>query len=351
MAKSVRLIDIAQPLGVSTVTVSKALSGQKGVSEEMREKIVRLANELGYKQPSAWNREREQQSTEKKSANIGVLIHEKYFDKYDSFYLQMYRQVAMIGASENNFTLMEVVTCEMERGLAVPKLIQEQKADGILVIGKLSDAYLDFLSNTVQQPQVYLDFYDEAQKVDAVVSDSFYGAYVLTNYLFDMGHEKIGYVGTLCATSSITDRYLGYVKSLLEHGVQVRPDWQLDDREKETGIMDEAQFLQLPEEMPTAFVCNCDKVASMLIRKLEGAGFRVPEDISVVGYDNYLYPGLCDVEITTFEVDIHEMALQAMHILEEKLQNKSSRPGRTIVEGHIVLKNSVRKLEHEQGKH
>ena len=141
------------------------------------------------------------------------------------------------------------------------------------------------------------------------------------------------------------------MKSLLEHGVQVRPDWQLDDREKETGIMDEAQFLQLPEEMPTAFVCNCDKVASMLIRKLEGAGFRVPEDISVVGYDNYLYPGLCDVEITTFEVDIHEMALQAMHILEEKLQNKSSRPGRTIVEGHIVLKNSVRKLEHEQGKH
>ena len=85
MAKAVKLADIAEQVGVSTVTVSKALSGQKGVSEEMREKIKNLAEELGYRSPS----ETKRQSAEKQY-NIGVLIQEVYLDKYDSFYWKMY---------------------------------------------------------------------------------------------------------------------------------------------------------------------------------------------------------------------------------------------------------------------
>lgn len=89
MAKAVKLADIAERLSVSTVTVSKALSGQKGVSEEMRKKIKDLAEELGYQQPSTKTAKKEG-----KSYNIGVLISGRYLDKYDSFYWQMYQQVA-----------------------------------------------------------------------------------------------------------------------------------------------------------------------------------------------------------------------------------------------------------------
>lgn len=88
MAKAVKLADIAEQVGVSTVTVSKALSGQKGVSEEMREKIKNLAEELGYRSPS----ETKRQSAEKQY-NIGVLIQEVYLDKYNSFYWRMYQEV------------------------------------------------------------------------------------------------------------------------------------------------------------------------------------------------------------------------------------------------------------------
>lgn len=88
MAKAVKLADIAEQLGVSTVTVSKALSGQKGVSEAMREKIKQLADELGYKQPSAVKKEKSA-----KSYNIGVLVSEKYLGEYASFYWRMYQSV------------------------------------------------------------------------------------------------------------------------------------------------------------------------------------------------------------------------------------------------------------------
>ena len=89
MAKAVKLSDIAERVGVSTVTVSKALSGQKGVSEEVREKIRSIAEELGYQQPSAARK-----SQNHKNFNIGILIAERFLVKYESFYWQMYQAVA-----------------------------------------------------------------------------------------------------------------------------------------------------------------------------------------------------------------------------------------------------------------
>lgn len=339
MAKAVKLADIAERLSVSTVTVSKALSGQKGVSEEMREKIKRLADELGYKPPSAHRVEKVN-----KSYNIGVLIAERYLDKYDSFYWQMYQQVATKAVAKECFTLMEVVSAETEHNSELPKLVQEQKVDGMIVLGRLFEGYLDFLNTYAEVPLIYLDFCDEKQNTDAVISDSYYGAYRLTNYLFDMGHREIGYVGTLLATGSITDRYFGYTKSLLEHGVQINQEWVMDDRDRESGKIDVEGLMRLPKHMPTAFVCNCDLTASFLIKKLREAGYRVPEDISVAGYDNYLFPGLCDVAITTYEVDMKEMAHRAIRNLIKKISGETYRQGICIVEGHMVIKDSVKNL-------
>lgn len=336
MAKTVKLEDIAKRVGVSTVTVSKALSGQKGVSEEMRAKIKALADELGYVQPSKTRRK-----GSRKSYNIGLLIEESYMDKYDSFYWQMYQQIATKAMAWECFTLMEVVGRQPGEKVELPKLIKEQKVDGVIVLGKMPKHFLEMLKNSTTIPAVYMDFTDEERDVDAVVSDSFYGAYELTNYLFSMGHEKIAYVGTLLATTSITDRYLGYVKSMIEHGAKIREDWRIDDRDMRSGYIDEENLLQIPHDMPTAFVCNCDLTAGKLINKLQAQGYRVPEDVSVVGYDNYIYPGICDVEITTYEVDLGEMAKRAVGVLLDKLQGHVVSPGTHIVEGHLVIKDSV----------
>ena len=94
---------------------------------------------MGYKQPSARRREHAV-----KSYNIGVLIAERWLDKYDSFYLQMYQQVATRAVAKECFTLMEVVSAQMEAACEMPKLVQEQKADGLIIIGRLTGEYLNF---------------------------------------------------------------------------------------------------------------------------------------------------------------------------------------------------------------
>lgn len=336
MAKTVKLADIAEKVGVSTVTVSKALSGQKGVSEEMREKIKQLADELGYRSPS----ENKRQTTEKQY-NIGVIIQEVYLDKYDSFYLTMYQELNKRAVARGCFTLLESMSRESVLSNVMPLLVQEKKVDGLIVVGDMTQTYMEHLEAEAGIPVVCMDFYNDTINLDTVISNSFYGTYALTNYLFQMGHKKIAYVGTVGTTNSITDRYLGYAKSLLEHHIEVRKDYVIDDRDTKTGRMDLDKYYQLPEDMPSAFVCNCDLAASYLIRKLRANGYRVPEDISVVGFDNYLFPGLCDIGITTYEVNIGEMARRVVHKSVRKIANENYTAGVFIVDGHMVIKDSV----------
>ncbi|MCR5592430.1 MAG: LacI family DNA-binding transcriptional regulator [Saccharofermentans sp.] len=336
MGKSVKLSDIAAQVGVSTVTVSKALSGKKGVSEEVRQKIVKLADELGYKTPSELN------GTKEKSFNIGVLIHDMYLDNYDSFYLQMYQCLTKRAGSRNCFTLMEVVTERMEALKLLPKLITSGKCDGIVVVGKLDKDYLKIIEEESRIPVVYMDFATDRSDIYSVVSDNFYGSYYLTNYLLENGHRKIAFVGTINANNSIMDRYLGYRKSLLEHGIEVPADYRIDDR-RLTGVIEE-DLIRIPADHPSAFVCNCDLTASVLIKKLNKMGYSVPDDFSVVGYDNYLAPGVLDIRLTTYAVDMNEMAKRTINTMIRKLMNEHARTGIHVVGGKVIEGESVRNI-------
>lgn len=338
MAKLVRLEDIAAVVGVSTVTVSKALSDQKGVSEELRIQIKQLADEMGYQSPSEIKKR-----AAKKKYNIGVLIQEIYLDKYPSFYWQLYQVLNKKAATRGCFTMLEFVTRESVLNVEMPMILEDDKVDGIIVVGSMGKEYLEKLEKTSKVPVTYIDYYDVTKTLDTVISNSFYGSYMLTNYLFEMGHRSIAFVGTVGSTNSITDRFLGYTKSLIDHGLPYREEWVIPDRNASTGKFDMELCFKLPEEMPTAFVCNCDLVAGIFIKILTSNGYKVPEDVSVVGFDNYLYPGTCDIEVTTYDVNIQEMAERTLHKMIKRIANEKYTEGLFIVDGHLVIKDSVAK--------
>lgn len=351
MAK-VRMSDIAKRLGVSTVTVSKALADQKGVSEELRGRIKALAEEMGYQAPASARQEQQ------RGYNIGVLMGEVYAEKYATFYWEFYQRIITCAGQENCYVILEMLDDSRRQALEEPKLVQGDKIDALIILGSIQTEYLRMLKKKCRMPVVYMDFYNPQLREDCVISNNFYGAYRMTNYLYQMGHRKIGFVGTTLATESIMDRYLGYLKSLMEHETQLREDWVLRDREKNSVFCFDT--ISLPAELPTAFVCNSDLTAGRMVRSLREAGYRVPEDISVVGYDDWLYPGLCDVPITTYSVNMTKMAETGIQLLIRRLggdERRSSCCGKGddksggnmhIVEGDIVIRDSVRRLK--QGK-
>lgn len=340
MVKAVKMSDIAARLNISTVTVSKALSDQKGVSEQMRDKIKHLAQDMGYRY-TAPAKDRELA----KSYNMGVLVSRRYLDSSDSFYGKMCQEITAKAMQKGCFTLLEFMEEQEEQRGKLPKLIREDKIDGLIVVGKPGHDYAGRLEKTVKKPMVFLDFFDAELHTDSVITNSYLGSYLLTRYLIRAGHKEIGYVGTLFVTDSITDRYLGYVKAMMEQGLSVKSEWVINDRDLKTGLMELYQEIELPKELPTAFVCNCDYIASIVIKMIRERGCHVPEDVSVVGFDNYLYPGLCDIGITTYEVNIGEMARIAVETLYDKLEGKERDLKVSTVEGRLIEKDSVKRIK------
>ena len=186
---------------------------------------------------------------------------------------------------------------------------------------------------------ILLDYYIADSGIDSVVTNGYVGGYELTSYLVKQGHKNIGFIGTVKATSSIFDRYMGYMKAMLEHGLTVRPEWTIDDR-------DERDFIEMdfPNELPTAFVCNCDEAAYHAIRQLEVRGISVPDDISVVGYDDYLISDVCRPAITTINVDSDLMAEKAAEVLLLRIAEPDRAPQTVTISGELIAKESVKKL-------
>lgn len=338
--KAVTMSDIAKRMDVSTVTVSKALSGQKGVSEEVRGQIIALAREMGYKMPRG-----PQEDGRNPGYRIGVLMPTGALASFDSFYWRLYQATSEKAMGKNCFTGYESLTEEMTTRQILPRLVTDKMVDGLIVIGRPEKKYGDFLRQRAGMPLVYLDFYDTSADVDCFISDSFYGTYLLTSYLLDRGHRDVAFVGTLHATESITDRYLGFQKAMMERGLTVPADHVIPDRGEEVGTNGNFQKFTFPKKMPTAFVCNCDFTAGILIRNLRETGLRVPEDVSVTGFDNYPGEKELGAAVTTYAVDLQAMAGAAVKSLIRQMNGEKVKKGIHVVEGTLVEKESVRRVK------
>ena len=324
--------DIGKAVGVSAVTVSKALAGKSGMSDAMREKIQRKAAEVGYIYPGA-NR-----VSVPLHLDIGILIPEAFFDA-NSFYANLYKRLVQRLTTEGHYALLELVTREAEEQPVLPQMLENRRVDGLILLGQPRKEYYRFIASQ-EIPVVFLDFYDGQASADAVVGDNSYGCYRLTSHLIKNGHTRIGFVGNYRATSSIMDRYLGYYRAMLGHQLPLREDWVLMDRDVENHLLD----IALPEEMPTAFVCNCDVVARRLINQLTARGLRVPEDVSVTGYDDYEMEASPGPGISTFRVDLDAMAEIAVRTLMDRRAGVKKARGRTVISGHPVYRESERPL-------
>ena len=323
----VTMQQIGQTLGVSKVTVSKALSGQSGVSEAMRKKIRSKAAELGYKG-----------AKEERSLNVGVLIPNRFFDT-NSFYSMLYRMLVEELSRAGCFALLELLDDEAEKKNLLPNLIRSGKTDVIIVMGQPCKQYVRTIA-CGDTPVIFLDFYDEDAAADAVVGDSTYGSYRLTNHLIKEGHKCIGFVGEPLATSSIMDRYLGFFRAMMSNGLTVSPEWIIPDRE----TYDSRIKISLPERLPTAFVCCCDLTACEVIRLLGERGLRVPEDVSVMGFDDFCTEKPT-VPLSTFRVNYEQMIKQTVQLTRTKADGVRTAGGRIVIGGTPVYRESDKPLK------
>lgn len=335
MKNTVTMEDIAKEIGVSIVTVSKAISGKEGVSDKVRADILECAERMGYQ----YSKVSKYSQRTGKNYNIGIVILERFvYD--DTFYNRLYKDLVFRIGEKGHFTMFEIIPEENEHNLLLPNMIVNKKVDAVIIFGQMREVYVEKMKES-GLPVLLFDFYLYNSTYDCVVSDSVFGSWLLTKYLIDRGHREIGFVGSIDMTTSIMDRYLGYMKAMLEAKIDIDEQWVMEDRDSAGRYIE----IKLPDKMPSAFVCNCDEVAFLLIKRLKHMGYRVPEDISVVGFDNDFHAQLSSPQITSFGIDVKSMVKIAADAIVKKIENPQYRIGRQVVSGKIYERKSVKSID------
>ena len=332
-ASGVSMREIGRQLGVSAVTVSKALGGKPGVSDAVREQIIVKAEELGYKY----------ELTTRSSKDVGILVPGHFFGQGNSFYASLCKKLVQELAEHNCYGVLSILSGEEERNCAYPTILGKNRVSGLVILGQVRHDYMRMLASAgTSIPYICMDFYDEKSSADAVVSDGLFGSYRLTSHLIHKGHKQIGFLGSIYATSSIMDRYLGYYKAMMQNNLAIRDNWIVPDRDEDG----EYQAHPLPDPLPTAFVCNCDRTAMLFIKRLESMGLKVPRDVSLVGLDDYTET--MSSTLTTFAVDQESLARESARLIIDKMHGKNLNVGRVVTGGHIVYRDSVKDLAAEE---
>ncbi len=334
MAKVVTLKDIAEEMGVSVVTVSNSLSGKKGVSPATARAILEKAEEMGMDLSRY-----EQKLPENKT--IGIYADKRYISIGFSFYWKIYQQLAHVASKKKCFTLLEISE-ETEKGeTPLPKILTERGVDGLIILGVIPEKEMKRILEVCTVPLVLLDFYNYQYDAYSILSNNYAGGYRACEYLIDQGHREIGFVGTLGISQNVDERFMGYRKALAEHHIPYRKEYYIQDRKPIT----EEIILTLPEKLPTAFVACSDYAAEYLGAAIVKRGLSIPDDVSVVGYDNYLYQRPYSNHLTTYNVDMERMAKAAIRTLLKHTDRKEKKRGVKYIDSEMIIRGSVRKNE------
>lgn len=344
-----KMDDIAKLANVSKSAVSLALSGKQGISAETRDKILKIVKETGYIPRSMVRAEQVygiNHSLRFLVITDSRLMGDRYFEQ--PFFMELIHYIeeqCRLRGYSLMFSTIDIGQYERDQVL----LREESENSGIILLGtNLNKAQIEQIMK-IQTNLVVLDTYVDELKVNFIVINNVMGAYQATTHLMKQGHKHIGYVQSDVRMHNFESRKRGFYQAQMELGFQ--------STEKDVFIMSptilspQEKFQQQIKEkvdkneaLPTALFCENDYLAISVIKSLNELGIRVPDEISVIGFDNIKESVIISPELTTIHVEKEMMAIQAVEQLIRLIERKDGIGIKTIVDTQLIERTSCRKV-------
>ncbi|GMA58417.1 LacI family transcriptional regulator [Alicyclobacillus sacchari] len=345
MAKKVTMQQIAEQAGVSKYAVSKALSGQSGVSDETRERIVKIATQLGYfLQENRGNHWKSGVAKEKGKANTIVVLlpNVRMQNRASSFWGRIVDGIST-AVTDRGYGTILVTEHSPENFLQV---LNPSGVLGVIGVGLVATSLLLEIRK-LGLPFVLIDHEDESVPSDTVFVDNFDVSRQLTHFLLGQGHRHLQFVGDPCFAQSFRHRWLGFRTALEEHGIPLR---QSNELVGSLGVTRDEHMACLTRvvsqlirggEMPTAFVCANDSLAISVVTMLRQFDVDVPADVSVTGFDDIDDASEMKPALTTVYVDKKQMGARAVDLLLQRIDHPDAPREKLHICGDIVLRDST----------
>ena len=325
------IVDVARESGVSYSTVSRVLNGYEFVKPTTREKVLQAAEKLGYV-PNQQARS----LAGGRSNLIGILV-----PGLDNGYIsEIIRGIDEELTKSGHNLILYTTHRHVGRETNYVATIMNGAADGLLlVVPLISTTYLDALRQQ-NFPYVLIDQADTAGKSSFVNAANWQGAYDATQYLLKLGHQRIGFITGLEGLISATDRLRGYQAALADYGLRLPSELIAHGDFQESGGYAAAQKLLALPQPPTAIFAANDLSAFGAIEAIRQQGLRIPEDISIMGFDDIPQASLVHPKLTTMHQPLGEMGQAGVKMLLAHIQNSEREPYQVTLGTQIVVRDS-----------
>jgi LacI family transcriptional regulator len=335
MPKSVTIRDVARKAGVSPGTVSRAINNSPLVNEETYRRIMEVVEELNYT-PNLIAR----RLSIGKTLAVAVIVP---FFTYPSLAERLNGAVSSLSQSPYDLVIRDIETPE-QRYAGFEDILRRGRVDGALIISVpiLDKETAQFINSGF--PIVLIDTDHPALNMfHRLTVDDVAGGQVATEHLLQLGHTKIGFVGDLIDNpfhfTSSRDRYFGYRQALEAAGIPFRPEYYSEDRHGRHKARQQAKKMLSLSDPPTAIFAATDLQAVGVLEAARELGWHVPQDLSVVGYDDVEMADI--VGLTTMHQMLFESGQRGVELLLETLENPQMEPVHEVLPTELVVRGST----------
>lgn len=303
---------VARAAGVSQSTVSRALRGDPRVREETRHRVAEAARRLGYVPNSLAS-----SLVSRSTRTVAVIVSDLTNPFFPSLLTPIYDELQLLGYRVVLFT----ERTDIPTGQETLRRLLDRSIDGVLVTTATLDSRFAAELQRRGLPMVLLNRYIDGLDVDRVVSDNHAGAVLAGRHLIELGHRRVALVRGPSNTSTSRDRMAGLAEALAGAGLPLDPELVREGSySHQSGYQHTRELLRLPDP-PTAIVCGNDVIAFGALDAALSLVVRVPQDVSIIGFDDIPMAAWEVFQLTTLRQPTSDMARAAVRMLAERIEH------------------------------
>ncbi len=337
----IKVKDLAKQLNLSPSTVSLVLNNRPGISEATRNKVRQAVKELGYEELLITESD--------DSKNILFIVYRKHRITPAStpYFSQLFSEIIEGVESQikaRGYNLMVSYMDEKSIREEIIK-IKKENVEGVLILAtELKEEQIAAFSD-IKVPLVIVDNYLEHQDLTCIKINNEKGVYDAVKYFTDMGHRKIGYLHVSDNANNFSERYFGFLRAMEKCRLEIEHDniFEIGSDGGDNVYRELKQKLQERESLPTAFFTDNDIVAMHLMRVFRELDYRIPEDISIIGFDNMALSEMLDPPLTTIQMPRYKIGIVAANTIIDINENVES-VMRIEIGTKLIIRKSVKCL-------
>lgn len=338
---AVTIKDVAALAGVSPSTVSRTCKNNPSISEETKERVRKAMAELGY-EPNFQASNLASQN----SRTIGIILPASAKEVYEnSFYLEAIQGISHYCNGRQYMTTIVTGQDEAEILDAVRSMSRSGKVDGFIVLySKKEDPVIDYLFN---EGLLYILIGKATQYTNQTIyidNDNLLAGREAAEYLYQLGHRRIAYLGSDSSLMFSADRKAGYQLALTSHQLPVRPEYCVEVKNVSENNEEAIRGLLMQKDRPTAILVSDDILAVSLERVCLENHLAIPEDLSIISFNNSLFARLTSPQLTSIDIGAGQLGSEAASQIINHIENPNLLATKIIVPHHLIERDSCCKV-------